>query len=93
MTRGIQIVAALIIAVASATDVPAQTNRRAIAGTVFEEAAAVLPGAMVTVLAVGTNIERHTTTSVTGVYPVTNLEPVVTPWCRRRRAGVEVRCT
>jgi hypothetical protein len=36
MTRGIQTVAALIIAVASATDVPAQTNRRAIAGTAIQ---------------------------------------------------------
>lgn len=61
MTRGIHTVAALIIAVASATEVAAQTNRGAIAGTVYDETAAVVPGATVTVIDVGTNIERHTT--------------------------------
>lgn len=69
---------ALIIAVASAAAASAHTNRGAITGTVFDETAAVLPGATVTVIDVRTNIERHTTTSVTSAYSVTNLEPLGT---------------
>src|SRR5439155_27112055 len=55
----------------------AQTNRGAITGTVFDETAAVVPGATVTVVDIGTNVTRHTTTSLGGAFTVANLEPVL----------------
>ncbi len=54
----------------------AQTNRGAISGTVFDQQGAVVPGATVTVINVGTNQQQVTTTSAAGAYSVSNLDPV-----------------
>jgi len=54
----------------------AQTNRGGITGTVFDEQGAVVPGAAATIINVGTNQRIVATTSASGSYGVSNLEPV-----------------
>src|SRR5207245_8991556 len=54
----------------------AQTNRGAIAGTVVDATGGVLPGATVTIVNAGTSEQRSLTTSASGTYSATNLEPV-----------------
>ena len=77
MMRAMRLPISTVLAIACAAPASAQTNRGAISGTVFDQTGGVLPGATVTVVDVGTNGERFTTTSATGVYAVANLEPVV----------------
>src|SRR5207253_2771828 len=54
----------------------AQTNRGGITGTVFDEQGAVVPGAAATIINIGTNQRIVATTSASGSYGVSNLEPV-----------------
>src|SRR5262249_39290031 len=68
---------ATLLVVAAAGTTGAQTNRGALAGTVFDQSGGVLPGATVTVVDLGTNGTRTTVTSANGTYTVSNLEPVV----------------
>jgi Carboxypeptidase regulatory-like domain len=63
---------ALSIAIAGA-----QTNRGAITGAVTDATQAVVPGATVTVINLGTNETRKVTTAINGTFQVTDLEPVV----------------
>ena len=64
------------IAVCFATALSAQTNRGAITGTVFDPAGAVVPGASVTVVNIGTNQKFVEKTSGAGSYTVQSLDPV-----------------
>ena len=54
----------------------AQTNRGGISGTVFDKSGAVVPGATVIITNVGTNETKRLTTSESGAYAATDLEPV-----------------
>ena len=54
----------------------AQTNRGSISGTVSDPTQAVVPGATVTVLNLGTNETRKATSAANGTYQVADLEPV-----------------
>jgi len=63
----------LVIVVLSALSVMAQTNRGGIVGTVMDQTQAVVPGASVTVINVGTNEVRKVTTTEHGTYAVTLL--------------------
>ena len=55
----------------------AQSNRGGITGTVLDKEGAVIPGAKVTVTNLGTNQKQTLTTSGTGSYSVSSLEPVL----------------
>ncbi len=65
------------IAVCFAAALSAQTNRGAITGTVFDPAGAVVPGASVTVVNIGTNQKIVEKTSGAGSYSVQSLDPVM----------------
>jgi Carboxypeptidase regulatory-like domain len=54
----------------------AQTNRGGIAGTVFDPQGAIVPGANVTIVNLGTNQVTKAKTSSAGAYTVLNLDPV-----------------
>src|SRR5580700_3266334 len=54
----------------------AQTNRGSISGTVTDPSTAVVPGATVKVINIGTNELRTVTTAANGTFSVTDLEPV-----------------
>jgi hypothetical protein len=54
----------------------AQTNRGGIAGTVTDSSKAVVAGATVTITNLGTNETRKVSTSESGTYSATNLDPV-----------------
>jgi hypothetical protein len=54
----------------------AQTNRGSITGTVTDPSTAVVPGATVKVVNIGTNEPRTVTTAANGTFSVTDLEPV-----------------
>ncbi|HLN08819.1 MAG TPA: carboxypeptidase-like regulatory domain-containing protein, partial [Xanthobacteraceae bacterium] len=66
----------LVIALAGALALSAQTNRGSISGTVTDQTQGVIPAATVTVTDVGTNEIRKVSTSESGSYAVPNLEPV-----------------
>ena len=53
----------------------AQVESGVIAGTVMDQSGAIVPGATVAVRNLGTNAVRNTSTSSTGAYSVTGLEP------------------
>ena len=55
----------------------AQSNRGGITGTVLDKEGAVIPGAKVTVTNLGTNQKQTLTSSGTGSYSVSSLEPVL----------------
>jgi len=67
-------VAMLVLSVVSLF---AQTNRGSITGTVTDQTQAVVAGATVTVTNLGTNEIRKMTTSQSGTYNASDLEPVV----------------
>ncbi len=54
----------------------AQTNRGGITGTVVDATGAVVPGATVTITNLGTNQTVKLTTSASGLFTATSLEPV-----------------
>jgi hypothetical protein len=54
----------------------AQTNRGTITGTVSDTSQSVIAGAVVTITNLGTNQVRKLTTTASGVYTVTDLDPV-----------------
>jgi hypothetical protein len=53
-----------------------QTNRGAISGTVVDQNGAAIPGASITVTNIGTNQSSKVSTSATGAFTVSALEPV-----------------
>src|SRR6201991_2917937 len=53
-----------------------QTNRGAISGSVLDQNGGAVPGATVTVTNIGTNQSSKVSTSSTGTYSVSSLEPV-----------------
>src|SRR5215467_14388483 len=67
--------AALCLSLSSLV-VAAQSNRGGISGTVTDQQGLVVPGAIVTVVNVGTNERVRTTSSSSGGFSVQNLEPV-----------------
>ena len=71
--RPMQIIAVvLLLAVAAA----GQTNRGGIAGTVLDQNGAAIPGATVTVTNVGTGQKQTLTTSESGAFTASSLDPV-----------------
>jgi Carboxypeptidase regulatory-like domain len=77
MKNSLKILAIGVIAVAAfgATGLSAQVETGQMAGTVTDPLGAVIPNATVTVRNIGTNAVRNETTSNTGSYKVTGLEP------------------
>src|SRR5215510_4113302 len=71
--RLVKIVIALVFCTVVATG---QTNRGAISGTVLDQNGAAVPGATVTITNLGTNQATKVTTSSTGTYSISSLEPV-----------------
>src|SRR6185436_2523310 len=67
----------LTLVLLCAVAVVGQTNRGGISGTVVDSSGAVVHGATVTITNVGTNQVSKLTTSESGSYTVTSLEPVV----------------
>src|SRR5215210_5505505 len=68
---------ALFVIVALPTTTQAQLTRGAIAGTVRDQAGAVVPGAQVKVTNPQTNVTRETTSNDEGFYRVGAVEPGV----------------
>jgi Carboxypeptidase regulatory-like domain len=66
---------AFVLALVGAVKLPAQVEAGQLAGTVTDPSGAVIPGATVTVRNTGTNAQRSETTSESGTYRVTGLEP------------------
>jgi len=66
----------LVIVLSCAAAALGQTNKGGISGTVMDANGAAIPGATVTVTNVGTNQSIKVTTSDTGSFSVTSLEPV-----------------
>ncbi len=73
MTRSFRFALPLLILAASLS---AQTNRGGITGTVFDSSGGVVPGATVVLKNLGTGLESRTTSSASGAYNFTTLEPV-----------------
>ena len=74
----VRIFSLILSAVVLATPlVFAQTNRGAISGTVFDQQGAVVPGAAITIVNVGTGQKFEMTSSSNGSYTMSNLDPVV----------------
>src|SRR5215813_10283566 len=71
--RLVKIVIALVFCTVVVT---AQTNRGAISGTVSDQNGAAVPGATVTITNLGTNQSSQVTTSASGTFSVSSLEPV-----------------
>ncbi|HKE59264.1 MAG TPA: carboxypeptidase-like regulatory domain-containing protein, partial [Pyrinomonadaceae bacterium] len=71
--RLVNILIALVFCTVVATG---QTNRGAISGTVLDQNGAAVPGATVTITNLGTNQATKVTTSSTGTYSISSLEPV-----------------
>ena len=66
----------MFMALAFCVAAPAQSNRGAITGTVTDPTGAVVPGASVTITNTGTNQKTKLTTSETGTFAASSLEPV-----------------
>src|SRR5437879_13670929 len=66
----------LVIVLSCAAAAIGQTNKGGISGTVMDANGAAIPGASVTVTNLGTNQSTKVTTSDTGSFSVTSLEPV-----------------
>ena len=77
MKDSLKILALGVLAVSlfGATALSAQVETGQLAGTVSDPVGAVITGAAVTVKNIGTNAVRNETTSDTGAYKVTGLEP------------------
>ena len=71
--RAIQILATILLL---AVAVLGQTNKGGISGTVLDPNGAAVPGATVTITNVGTGQTQTLTTSESGAYTVTSLDPV-----------------
>src|SRR5690242_7335770 len=65
----------LLVVISFGTWGYSQTETGRITGTVFDPSGAVIPNAMVTVKSAATGLERQTTTTNSGTYAVTNLQP------------------
>jgi hypothetical protein len=65
----------LTVVVGIASPVRAQIGAGALAGDVVDQGGAAVPGATVTVIAVGTNLSRTVVTSQDGAYSVSGLAP------------------
>src|SRR6266540_4987040 len=71
--RAILVIAVVLISVIAAV---AQTNKGGISGTVTDANGAAVPGATVTITNLGTKQESKVTTSETGAFSVSSLDPV-----------------
>src|SRR5437660_5488216 len=71
--RALQILALLLLCVVVAS---AQTNKGGISGTVMDANGAAVAGASVTITNIGTNQTQKVTTSDTGSFQVSSLDPV-----------------
>src|SRR5712671_2529800 len=71
--RAMQILALILLCVVLAS---AQTNKGGISGTVVDANGAAVPGASVTITNLGTNQSQTVTTSDTGSFQVSSLDPV-----------------
>ena len=71
--RAMQILALFLLCVVMAS---AQTNKGGISGTVMDANGAAVPGANVTITNIGTNQSQTVTTSDTGSFQVSSLDPV-----------------
>ena len=71
--RAMQIFALFLLCVVMAS---AQTNKGGISGTVMDANGAAVPGASVTITNLGTNQTQKVTTSDTGSFQVSSLDPV-----------------
>src|SRR5712692_5147688 len=76
MIRLIKAGCGLAAAILCATTVGAQTNKGAIDGTVTDQSGAVIPGATVTVVNLGTGESLTVTTSERGTFSFPVLDPV-----------------
>ena len=66
----------LVVFLLCSLTVLGQSNRGGISGTVLDATGAVIPGATVTITNLGTNQSTKLTTSPTGAYSATSLDPV-----------------
>jgi carboxypeptidase family protein len=72
-TRAVRAALILSLLIAAAAPLGAQTDRGTITGVVVDSSGAVLAGASVKAVQVGTNFERSVTTSAQGVYTIPQL--------------------
>ena len=72
---GLMLVTAFLVVLFNPTSTYAQLTRGSIAGTVHDQAGAVVAGAQVKIIDVGTNQTRETTTNEEGFYRVGALDP------------------
>src|SRR6266849_8086753 len=66
----------LAVVVVCTVAVLGQTNKGGISGTVTDQNGALVPGATVTITNLGTNQSQTVTTSESGAYSASSLEPV-----------------
>jgi len=66
----------LFLMLCAAVPLWSQTNKGSISGTVFDQSGAVLPGATVTIINIGTGHKTVVVTTDKGVYTIPNLDPV-----------------
>ena len=69
------ILAVLAVVLSGTTNLSAQIETGQLAGTVADPSGAVIPGATIAIKNLGTNAERTETTTGSGTYKVTDLEP------------------
>src|SRR3954471_11447826 len=67
----------LVVVVFCAVAVCGQSNKGGISGTVTDQNGAVVPGATVVIINAGTNQTNTLTTSDSGAFSISSLEPVV----------------
>src|SRR5215831_6716394 len=75
-TRSTMLIALVILAIVSFVNIGySQTETGQIAGTVSDPTGAILPNAKITVKSTTTGLERETSSTSSGTYAVTNLQP------------------
>src|ERR1044072_2423487 len=86
------LITAIMLVAAAPLQILAQTsNSGVITGVVKDQAGAVVAGATVKAINKGTNLERKTTTSDSGVYEIPQLTPGEYRRSEERRVGKECR--
>src|SRR5437762_130197 len=72
MRRFLSVVVVMVCSIA----ISAQSNKGGISGTVTDQNGAVVPGATVIITNLGTNQQQTLTTSESGAYSISSLDPV-----------------